>query len=217
MQGEKFTLMQYNVNAILGFIEAGQFVIPEIQRPFVWKRAQVRDLIDSLYNGYPTGYIITWKNPDVKTTNSPAFNTFLAAQINLNCNSLFMHGTMISDLINISGDVHHIFPKAYLKNNGIDTKGRYNQVANFTYLDTQVNKAISDDAPNIYFQSALEQCDKKNIAFGNIFERDALMKNLSENAIPESIVSMTVENYDDFLADRRKLMAKLMMRYYKGL
>lgn len=124
---------------------------------------------------------------------------------------------MISDLINISGDVHHIFPKAYLKNNGIDTKGRYNQVANFTYLDTQVNKAISDDAPNIYFQSALEQCDKKNIAFGNIFERDALMKNLSENAIPESIVSMTVENYDDFLADRRKLMAQLMMRYYKGL
>lgn len=124
---------------------------------------------------------------------------------------------MISDLINISGDVHHIFPKAYLKNNGIDTKGRYNQVANFTYLDTQVNKAINDDAPNIYFQSALEQCDKKNIAFGNIFERDALMKNLSENAIPESIVSMTVENYDEFLADRRKLMAQLMMRYYKGL
>lgn len=74
MQGEKFTLMQYNVNAILGFIEAGQFVIPEIQRPFVWKRAQVRDLIDSLYNGYPTGYIITWKNPDVKTKDGTVAN-----------------------------------------------------------------------------------------------------------------------------------------------
>ena len=35
------------------------------------------------------------------------------------------------------------------------------------------------------------------------------------NAIPEAL-SMTVENYDDFLADRRKLMAQLMMRYYKG-
>lgn len=58
MQGEKFTLMQYNVNAILGFIEAGQFVIPEIQRPFVWKRAQVRDLIDSLYNGYLQGILL---------------------------------------------------------------------------------------------------------------------------------------------------------------
>lgn len=67
MTGEKFTLMQYSISAILGLIEAEDFVIPEIQRPFVWKRSQVRDLIDSLYSGYPTGYIITWKNPDVQT------------------------------------------------------------------------------------------------------------------------------------------------------
>ena len=67
MTGEKFTLMQYSISAILGLIEAEDFVIPEIQRPFVWKRSQVRDLVDSLYNGYPTGYIITWKNPDVHT------------------------------------------------------------------------------------------------------------------------------------------------------
>ena len=74
MQEEKFTLMQYSVSAILGLIEAGQFVIPEIQRPFVWKKAQVRDLIDSLYNGYPTGYIITWKNPDVHTKDGAVAN-----------------------------------------------------------------------------------------------------------------------------------------------
>ena len=67
MTGEKFTLLQYPISGIFGLIETEQFVIPEIQRPFVWKRSQVRDLIDSLYNGYPTGYIITWKNPDVKT------------------------------------------------------------------------------------------------------------------------------------------------------
>ena len=67
MIGTKFTLLQYSISGILGLIETEQFVIPEIQRPFVWKRSQVRDLIDSLYNGYPTGYIITWKNPDVQT------------------------------------------------------------------------------------------------------------------------------------------------------
>jgi len=72
--GEKFTLMQYSVSAILGLIDAEQFVIPEIQRPFVWKRSQVRDLIDSLYNGYPTGYIITWKNPDVRTKEGKVAN-----------------------------------------------------------------------------------------------------------------------------------------------
>ena len=74
MIGEKFTLMQYSVDAILGLIDAKQFVIPEIQRPFVWKRSQVRDLIDSLYNGYPNGYIITWKNPDVKTKDGSVAN-----------------------------------------------------------------------------------------------------------------------------------------------
>lgn len=154
---------------------------------------------------------------ETTSTNSPAFNTFLAAQINLNCNSLFMHGTMISDLINISGDVHHIFPKAYLKNNGVEAKGRYNQVANFTYLDTQVNKAVRDDAPNIYFGKALEQCENKKIAFGNISDREAFMKNLEENSIPKSVASMTVKDYDVFLAERRVLMSQLIEKYYKGL
>ena len=74
MTGEKFTLLQYPISGILGLIETEQFVIPEIQRPFVWKRSQVRDLIDSLYNGYPTGYIITWKNPDVKTKDGGVSN-----------------------------------------------------------------------------------------------------------------------------------------------
>lgn len=157
------------------------------------------------------------QNLETTSTNSPAFNTFLAAQINLNCNSLFMHGTMISDLINISGDVHHIFPKGYLKNNGVDAKGKYNQVANFTYLDTQVNKAVSDDAPNVYFGRVLEQCDKKSIAFGNISNREVLKKNLEENAIPENVVHMTVKDYDEFLVERRKMMAQLMERYYKGM
>lgn len=157
------------------------------------------------------------QNLETTSTNSPAFNTFLAAQVNLNCNSLFMHGTMISDLINISGDVHHIFPKAYLKKNGVDSKGRYNQVANFTYLDTQVNKAVKDDAPNIYFGKVIEQCENNSIAFGNIADRDSLMKNLDENAIPQDVVGMTVDDYDAFLVERRKLMAKLVEKYYKGL
>nr|WP_242703888.1 DUF262 domain-containing protein [Enterococcus sp. 669A] len=46
--------------------QIGNIAIPEIQRPFVWKKSKVRDLIDSLYKNYPVGYIITWKSPDVK-------------------------------------------------------------------------------------------------------------------------------------------------------
>lgn len=154
---------------------------------------------------------------ETSSINSPAFNTFLAAQINRNCNSLLMKGTKISDLITTSGDVHHIFPKAYLKKNGVTNKTKYNQVANYIYLDTQVNKAISDDAPATYFAKVKEQCETKDIVFGNIATEEMLLENLKENCIPNNIFEMTVENYDDFLQERRKLMADLMRNYYESL
>lgn len=157
------------------------------------------------------------QNLETTSVNSPAFNTFLAAQVNLKSDSLFMKGTMISDLINISGDVHHIFPKAYLKKNGVDTTTRYNQVANYTYLDTQVNKAVGEDAPKEYFGEVLKQCETKNLTIGNLSTEEELYANLADNAIPKSVVNMTVENYDDFLAERRRLMAAMIERYYKGL
>lgn len=157
------------------------------------------------------------QNLETTSVNSPAFNTFLAAQITLNKNSLFAHGTMIADLLNISGDVHHIFPKAYLKKNGVDAKGRYNQVANYTYLDTQVNKAISDDAPAVYFSKAIQQCDTKKPEIGNITDLQVLKENMAENALPSDIVDMTVEDYDRFLVERRHLMAKMIEMYYKQL
>ena len=57
---------QYSVNnitvgSILGQISGGTIAIPEIQRPFVWESVKVRDLIDSLYKGYPVGYILRGK------------------------------------------------------------------------------------------------------------------------------------------------------------
>lgn len=54
------------VSSLLSSIKDGSIAIPEIQRPFVWDSTKVRDLIDSLYQNYPVGYIIVWQNPDVK-------------------------------------------------------------------------------------------------------------------------------------------------------
>lgn len=66
MDKQKYNNLTYTIGQIIGLIEANDIAIPEIQRPFVWRRAQVRDLMDSLYKGYPTGYIIIWKNPAIK-------------------------------------------------------------------------------------------------------------------------------------------------------
>lgn len=157
------------------------------------------------------------QNLETSSVNSPAFNTFLAAQINQNCNSMLMNGTKIADLITISGDVHHIFPKNYLQKNGIKSKTKYNQVANYIYLDTQVNKAISDEAPAVYFAKVKEQCQTKNVVFGNIMSDTLLKTNLAENCIPNNVDQMTFENYDEFLQKRRMLMADMIHQYYMGL
>ena len=63
---DNYKITQYSVNSILGFVENSQIAIPEIQRPFVWKPKEVKDLIDSLYQGYPIGYLIVWQNTQVR-------------------------------------------------------------------------------------------------------------------------------------------------------
>lgn len=63
---QKYSTNSLPVSVLISQILSKQIAIPEIQRPFVWKAKQVRDLMDSLYKGYPTGYIIIWQNPNIK-------------------------------------------------------------------------------------------------------------------------------------------------------
>ena len=62
----QFDVNSTSVENIISSIKAGEIAIPEIQRPFVWDASKVRDLMDSLYKGFPVGYIIVWKNPDIR-------------------------------------------------------------------------------------------------------------------------------------------------------
>ena len=118
---------------------------------------------------------------DLETSaiNSPFFNVFIAAQVHASDNSLLMNGTKVRDLITTMGDIHHIFPKAYLQKNGITDKSKYNQIANYTYLDTQTNISIGEKAPNEYFNTVFEQCVSKELKFGNISDIALLKENLN--------------------------------------
>ena len=69
MRADNYKITQYSVSSILGYVENSQIAIPEIQRPFVWKGEEVRALIDSLYEGYPIGYLIVWQNYQVRVRN----------------------------------------------------------------------------------------------------------------------------------------------------
>lgn len=71
---QQYSVNAHSVSTILSWINQGIIAIPEIQRPFVWDGAKVRNLLDSLYQGYPVGYLIGWKNPDVKLKDGTVSN-----------------------------------------------------------------------------------------------------------------------------------------------
>lgn len=57
-----FKEVSYSLSSLIQYIGIGQIGLPDIQRPFVWQNAKVRDLFDSMYRGYPVGYLLFWQN-----------------------------------------------------------------------------------------------------------------------------------------------------------
>jgi len=58
----------WTVQDLVGGVSSGTVRLPDIQRPFVWPNAKVRDLIDSMYRGYPVGELMFWANQDAMHT-----------------------------------------------------------------------------------------------------------------------------------------------------
>src|SRR5437867_4131201 len=66
MATQRYSVTPHPIDTLLTWVKSGEIAIPEIQRPFVWDSTQVRNLLDSLYQGFPIGYLIAWRNPTVK-------------------------------------------------------------------------------------------------------------------------------------------------------
>lgn len=61
----KYDVDKISIKNLLADIEQNRISMPEIQRPFVWDSTKVRDLIDSIFRGFPIGYIITSVDPSM--------------------------------------------------------------------------------------------------------------------------------------------------------
>jgi hypothetical protein len=84
-------------------------------------------------------------------------------------------------------------------------------------MQQEVNIKVGNKAPETYFSEVLNQCHTGELKYGAIATRKELSKNLEENCIPESVFTMTIENYQEFLMERRKLIAKKIKAYYYSL
>lgn len=156
------------------------------------------------------------QNMVTSSANSPYFHVFRAAQVKLGDRGFLSRDISVRELVEHKSDVHHIFPRGYLKKEGL-TRGQYNQIANYAITQSEINIAIGSKAPNVYFQQVLEQCNGGERIYGNITDPDDLEANLVMNCIPADVEYMTVGDYPDFLAARRTLMAQKIKTYFEGL
>ncbi len=69
-----FTKVDYDLGLLVKYISLGEIGLPDIQRPFVWKNTKVRDLFDSMYKGYPVGYLLFWQNTLTEATRTIGTN-----------------------------------------------------------------------------------------------------------------------------------------------
>lgn len=153
---------------------------------------------------------------DTSVASSPYFKVYLAAQVKTNDKGFLSRDITVKDLITTKGDVHHLFPKNYLKTNGLH-KGKYNQVANYVMMQSEINISIKDRAPSVYFKELIESAKNGKNKYGAIDSIDEIMDNFKTHCIPIGIEDMDIIHYEEFLTERRKLMSKKIRDYYKLL
>lgn len=167
-----------------------------------------------LPNSFWTGMLPELMN--TSSPNSPYFLCYQAAQVKLGDKGFLSRDITVHDLSLNRSDVHHIYPKQYLKNLGLP-RSRYNQIANFVIAQSEINIAIGDKSPETYFRELAEQVRGGKKKYGGITDKTELRANLRAHCIPESMLDGVIPSYDEFLEERRKLMALKIKSWFEIL
>lgn len=146
----------------------------------------------------------------VSSGNSPAMYAYYAALVLLDAKVLFSNMPVVNMLDattrgrHASIERHHLFPRAFLQTKNITEQRLVNQIANFVLIEWGNNGKISDHAPAKYYPIMIEQVDDKA-------DRIAMHR---WHALPDNWQNMP---YDQFLEERRELMAKVVREAYEKL
>lgn len=153
---------------------------------------------------------------DTSSGISPYFLVFQAAQVKMKDKGFLSRDIEVSQLLMNRADVHHLFPRNYLKQKGLQ-RGQYNQIANYAIAQSEINIAIGDKPPKVYFATLLDQVTGGPKKLGGITDQQQLLDNLRAHCIPEGVFNSMADDYDEFLIERRKLMAFKIRDYFNLL
>lgn len=153
---------------------------------------------------------------DTSSASSPYFLVYQAAQVKLTDLGFLSRDITVRDLLLNRSDVHHVYPRNHLKKQG-KARGQYNQIANFVLAQSEINIAIGDKAPEVYFAELAEQCNGGAKKYGGITEIAEMRANLRKSCLPDTLLDGDIPEFGDFLEARRKLMAEKIKTYFEGL
>ena len=168
------------------------------------------ELPDSFWTGMLPQFM------DTSAINSPYFRCYQAAQVKLGDKGFLSRDITVADLVLNRADVHHVYPKQYLKNDG-KTRGVYNQIANFVVAQSEINIAIGAKSPIVYFAELAKQVDGGPKIYGGITDRKEMLANFRMNCVPEEMLDGQIGDYLEFLAERRRRMALKMKSWFEAL
>ena len=153
---------------------------------------------------------------DTSSAQSPYFLAYKAAQVKLVDKGFLSGDITVLDLLMNRSDVHHVYPRNHLKKQGF-ARGRYNQIANFVLAQSEINIAIGDNPPEKYFGELAEQCAGGKKKYGGITDLADLKANLRMHSLPELLLDGEILAYDEFLEERRRLMALKIKQWFEVL
>ena len=168
------------------------------------------ELPDSFWTGMLPQFM------DTSSIKSPYFLCYKAAQAKLGDKGFLSRDITVRDLLLNRADVHHVFPRQYLKDKGL-TSGSYNQIANYVIAQSEINIAIGAKAPLVYFDELRQQTDGGATRYGGITDQQEMLANLESNCIPAGVLQGAVPDYLGFLEIRRHLMAQKIKSWFAVL
>ena len=189
-----FDIRQIEVNGLASYVEA---VIEN-------------ELPASFWTGTLPQLMVT------SSAQSPYFLAYQAAQVRLGDKGFLSRDITVLDLLMNRSDVHHVYPRNYLRKQGL-TRGQYNQIANFVLAQSEINIAIGDKPPEQYFAELAKQANGEEKKYGGITDLANLRANLTMHCLPESLLDGAVPSYEDFLEQRRRLMAQKVKAWFQAL
>ena len=157
---------------------------------------------------------------DTSSSISPYFIAYQAAQVQMQDKGFLSKEIKVSDLLLYRGDKHHIFPRKHLKDSKNLPRGKYNQIANLVITQSEINIAIGATPPEKYFDHLCNsQCKGGEERYGGITDEVELRANLAANCVPESLLDGGCGefDYEEFLAERRRLMALKIKQWFEKL